>query len=160
MKKNCLYERGIGWVQYENEEVFLALRRERLKICARMRRQKRCGCPKEKQWRCDGVCEGCRFQRTVDVSLNTVLGDSEDLILENSFLVGANQENISVEKLYAETKLKRLDEIMPLARQIGILRLEGKSDREIALTLGIPRTTMYRMVERAKKILELEFQEN
>ena len=75
-------------------------------------------------------------------------------------MVGANQENISVEKLYAETKLKRLDEIMPLARQIGILRLEGKSDREIALTLGIPRTTMYRMLERAKKILELEFQEN
>ena len=89
MKKNCLYERGIGWVQYENEEVFLALRRERLKICARMRRQKRCGCPKEKQWRCDGVCEGCRFQRTVDVSLNTVLGDSEDLRQYRTITYGA-----------------------------------------------------------------------
>ena len=49
---------------------------------------------------------------------------------------------------------------MPQAREIGVLRMQGKSDREIAKILGIPRTSMYRMLERAKQILEEKFGEN
>jgi transposase len=48
---------------------------------------------------------------------------------------------------------------MPLARKIGLLRLEGKSDREIAKELGISRTSMYRMLDKAKAILQEEFEE-
>jgi DNA-directed RNA polymerase specialized sigma24 family protein len=55
--------------------------------------------------------------------------------------------------------LKRLDEVMPLAKKIGLLRLEGKSDREIAKELGISRTSMYRMLDKAKAILQEEFEE-
>lgn len=58
------------------------------------------------------------------------------------------------------TKLKRLNEIMPFARDIGLMRLKGMSDREIAERLGIARTTMYRMLEKAKRVLEGEFKEN
>lgn len=160
MRKQCLYERGLGWVYYDDEQIFIELRRERMRTCARMRRQKRCGCPKDKQWRCDGVCDGCRFQRLVDVSLNSAVGDSEDLMLEGSCFESVDQESMCVDKIYAEEKLKRLDEIMPFARDIGLMRLKGMSDREIAEHLGIARTTMYRMLEKAKKEIEGEFEEN
>ena len=160
MRKQRLYERGLGWVHYDDEQVFKGLRRERMRTCARMRRQKRCGCPKDKQWRCDGVCDGCRFQRLVDVSLNSAVGDSEDLMLEGSCFESVDQESMCVDKIYAEEKLKRLDEIMPFARDIGLMRLKGMSDREIAEHLGIARTTMYRMLEKAKRALEEEFKEN
>ena len=41
MKKSKyrLYERGLGWVQYD-EATYLELRRERRRTCMRMRRQK------------------------------------------------------------------------------------------------------------------------
>ena len=159
MRKNCLYERGLGWVHYDEEQVFRELRRERMRTCARMRRQKRCGCPKDKQWRCDGVCDGCRFQRSVDVSLTASVGDSEDLMLENSCFESVDQESMCVDKIYAQTKLKRLDEIMPQARDIGDLRIRGMSDREIAKRLGISRTSMYRLLAKAQTELLKEFEE-
>ena len=160
MRKQCLYERGLGWVHYDDEQVFMELRRERMRTCARMRRQKRCGCPKDKQWRCDGVCDGCRFQRLVDVSLNAAVGDSEDLMLGGSCFESVDQESMCVDKIYAEEKLKRLDEIMPFSRDIGLMRVKGMSDREIAERLGISRTRMYRMLEKAKKAIKGEFEGN
>jgi transposase len=48
---------------------------------------------------------------------------------------------------------------MPLARKIGVLRLQGKSDRQIVGMLGISRTTMYRMLDKAKAVLQEEFGE-
>ena len=49
---------------------------------------------------------------------------------------------------------------MPIARDIGLMRLKGMSDREIAQRLRISRTTMYRMLEKAKKAITEEFEEN
>lgn len=81
-------------------------------------------------------------------------------MLEGSCFESVNQESMCVDKIYAEEKLKRLDEIMPIARDIGLMRLKGMSDREIAQRLGISRTTMYRMLEKAKKAITEEFEEN
>ena len=158
MKKNCLYERGLGWVQYD-EETYVKLRKERLRTRMRMRRQDRCFCPGDERWRCDGICDGCPFKRELEVSLNMKIGGSEELTLEETLPNGNEYENECVEKMHCEDILKRLDEIMPLARQIGVLRLQGKSDREIAKELGISRTSMYRMLEKAQKILLSEFEE-
>ena len=70
MKKSKyrLYERGLGWVQYD-EATYLELRRERTRTCMRMRRQKRCLCSKKDQWRCDGFCDGCIYLKVLEVSL-------------------------------------------------------------------------------------------
>jgi translation elongation factor EF-G len=73
---------------------------------------------------------------------------------------GVDHEEACIQKLYCEDIMNRLDEIMPMAREIGMLRMQGKSDREIARSLGIDRMTMLRMLERAKAVLRQEFEEN
>ena len=159
MKKNCLYERSLGkWVQYD-EATYLALRRDRIGKRTRMCREKRCFQPIELLWQCDGMCEDCPHFRQAEVSWDTKVGGSEDLTLGEALPDGVDHEEVYVEKILAEDVMKRLDEIMPFARRIGLLRLEGKSDREIAKELGISRTSMYRMLDRAKAILQREFEE-
>ena len=158
MKKNCLYERGLGWVQYD-EETYVKIGRERLRTRMRMRRQNRCFCPGEERWRCDTICDGCPFQTEIEVSLSMRVGGSEDLTLGEALPDGVDYESTCIEKMQSEDILKRLDEIMPLARKIGVLRLQGKSDRQIATELGISRTSMYRMLDKAKAVLQAEFEE-
>ena len=156
MRKNCLYERSVGkWVQYD-EVMYLALRRERTKIRMHMERQKRCFCSREKLWQCDGICVGCPYQKETEVSWNVKVGGSDDLTLGESLPDGVDHEETCIQKIYCEDVLKKLDEIMPQAREIGLLRLQGRSDREIARILGIDRMTMLRMLERAKAVLKVE----
>ena len=156
MRKNCLYERSLGkWVQYD-EATYLELRRDRTRTCMRMRRQKRCLCPKQEQWRCDGFCDACTYLKDSEVSLSSGIKNSDDLTLGDVLTDGVDQESVCIEKTYCEEVLKRLDEIMPMAREIGMLRLQGKSDREIARELGIDRMTMIRMLARVKAVLQVE----
>ena len=160
MRKNCLYERTLGkWVQYD-EETCKALLRDRTRTRMRMLRHGKCFCPREKVWQCDGMCEGCPHQKTMEVSWNMKVGGSEDLTLGEALPDGVDHEEACIQKLYCEDIMNRLDEIMPMAREIGMLRMQGKSDREIARSLGIDRMTMLRMLERAKAVLRQEFEEN
>jgi DNA-directed RNA polymerase specialized sigma24 family protein len=159
MRKNCLYERSLGkWVQY-SESAYEELHCERERVRKQATREGRCVIPWKKIWFCDGQCDGCPYQRVDSISLNTSVGESGDLVLEDVLVDRQALESIYVEKMDYEGILKRLDEVMPLARKIGLLRLEGKSDREIAKELGISRTSMYRMLDKAKAILREEFEE-
>ena len=159
MRKNCLYERSLDkWVQYD-EATCKALLRDRTRTRMRMSRQGKCFCPREKVWQCDGMCEGCPHQKKVEVSWNMKVGGSQDLTLGEALPDGVDHEEAFIQKIYCEEIMSRLDEIMPMAREIGIMRLQGKSDREIARALGIDRMTMLRMLERAKAVLEQEFEE-
>ena len=158
MKKNCLYDRGLGWVQYE-EETYLELRRDRIRKRTRMCREKRCFQPIELLWQCDGMCEDCPHFRESEVSWDMKVGKSEELTLGEILPDGVDYEDACVKKMYCEDLMKRLDEIMPLARQVGVLRLQGKSDREIAAVLGMSRTSMFRKLDKAKAILKAEFDE-
>jgi DNA-directed RNA polymerase specialized sigma subunit len=94
--------------------------------------------------------------KELEVSFSGSVNGSEDLTLGDVLTDGIDQESVSVERIYCEEMLKRLDEILPLAREIGELRLQGKSDREIARILGVDRMTMLRMLERAKAVLKVE----
>jgi DNA-directed RNA polymerase specialized sigma24 family protein len=49
-----------------------------------------------------------------------------------------------------------LDELMPEARRIGELRLDGLSDSDIADIIGIPRTTFLSRLKKAKSKLHAE----
>ena len=155
MGKNCLYERGLGWVQYD-EETYMELRRERLRKCVRMRRQKRCLCAQKEQWRCDGTCEGCPYKKALETSFDCIIKGTDGLTFGDILTDEKDYESTYIKKMYCEDVLKKLDEIMPEARKIGMMRLEGKSDREIALALGINRMTMARMLARAKEALQVE----
>ena len=157
MRKNSLYERTLDkWVKYD-EATYLTLRRDRIRKRTRMCREKRCFQPIELLWQCDGMCEDCPHFKTSEVPWDTKVGVSEDLTLGEALPDGIDHEEACVEKIHAEDVMKRLDEIMPFARKVGELRLQGKSDREIAKLLGVPRTSIYRMLDKAKAVLVEEF---
>ena len=159
MRKNCLYERTLGkWVQYD-EATYIKLRKERLRFRMRMRRQDRCFCPGEERWKCDCMCDGCPYKKELEVSLDSEITGTEGLRLGDVLTDETDQESVCIEKMYYGEVLKRLDEIMPQARQIGVMRMEGKSDREIAQKLGMDRMTMVRMLARVKALLWEEFEE-
>ena len=48
---------------------------------------------------------------------------------------------------------------MPEARTIGLLRLQGKSEDEIAESLGMFRSNIYRKIQKVYLILSEEFEE-
>ena len=154
MKK--LYDREIGGYVLCDEETYIKIRRMRARVCIKQRRRRVCLCPRKLQWYCNGVCEGCRYKKDVEDSLSEGLPDADDLTFEDSIADGCDYEEINVGNIESKRRLCRLTEIMPQAREIGLLRLQGMSDRQISERLGIPRTTLYRMLDRVKAILEQE----
>lgn len=68
----------------------------------------------------------------------------------------ANLDGLVTDRIMFEQLLKRLDELMPEARRIGELRLDGLSDRDISDILGIPRTTFLSRLKKAKAQLHDE----
>ena len=158
MKEYKLYERGVGMVAYE-KETYEELLRIRQRTCARMRRQGRCVCARNNQWRCDGNCDGCPYEKTLEVSLQQKIAGAEELTLEDVLTDGVDYESVCVERYHGQAVLSRLDEIMPQARKIGELRMLGCSDREIAKELGVSRTTMYRLLAKAQARILEEFEE-
>lgn len=69
----------------------------------------------------------------------------------------ANLDCIVTDRIVFEQLLKRLDELMPEARQIGELRLDGRSDSDIADIIGVPRTTFLYRIKKAKAKLHDEY---
>ena len=69
----------------------------------------------------------------------------------------ANLDGFVTDRIVFEQLLKRLDELMPDARRIGELRLDGFSDSDIADIIGIPRTTFHSRLKKAKAQLHDEY---
>ena len=159
MKKYRLYERELGCMVEYDEETYETLRKMRETTCRKMRKKRLCVCSQKQQWRCNGFCDTCPYKKATDDSLNKKVGNSENLTEEDRLSDGCDYEEMSVGAILSSGILKRLDEIMPQAREIGALRLQGYSNREIAEMLRIPRTTMIRLLKKAKEILESEFGE-
>ncbi len=72
----------------------------------------------------------------------------------------ADVDSIVTDRIIFEQLLKRLDVLMPEARRIGELRLDGLSDSNIADILGIPRTTFLSRLKKAKAQLHDEYNDN
>lgn len=113
-----------------------------------------CSCPGSKWWLCNGDCAVCKYRTAGDsLSLNyeqELLGD----IREDE---SANLDSLVVDRIVFGQLLKRLDVLMPEARRIGELRLDGLSDNDIADALGIPRTTFRSRLKKAKAQLHDEY---
>ena len=92
----------------------------------------------------------------MEKSFNKEVKGTNGLTLGDVLTDSTDQEEACVEKIYYQDILKKLDEVMPEARKIGLMRLEGKSDRQIADELGINRMTMVRMLARIKAELKIE----
>lgn len=113
-----------------------------------------CSCPGNKWWLCSGDCSVCKY-RTAGDSLSLdyeqeILGD----IREDKT---ADLDGFVIDRIVFEQLLKRLDELMPEARRIGELRLDGLSDSDIVDILGVPRTTFLSRLKKAKAQLHDEY---
>lgn len=156
-----IYDRGTRqWyeVTYEQYKEF-----DRWRTAKRKREQyhHRCMCPRNKWWLCDGMCEDCEFRAAGDtLSLDYELQNEggESFTLLDTFADSSDSiEDIISDKAELEQLFALLDEVMPEARQIGELRLKGRTDTEIAEVLGIKRTTFRSRIEKAKQLLRPNF---
>lgn len=120
-----------------------------------------CMCPKSKLWQCDGDCLPCQYHAAGDThSLNYVYenqNSEEFSMLDKLADTSASIEDVVTDQIMLDMLFQRLAEIMPEARSIGKLRMEGLSDSEIADRIGVPRTTFLSRLKKAKEILQREY---
>ncbi|MHB1155087.1 MAG: RNA polymerase sigma factor [Eubacteriales bacterium] len=124
--------------------------------CTQKKAQKRgqCRCPKSKLWRCDGCCLDCSFYTSGNVwSLEYELELMGDIHEDPS----ADVESVVVDKIILQQLFKRLNELFPEACNIGELRMEGISDRDIADLVGIPRSTFRSRLEKVEELLRKKY---
>lgn len=104
-----------------------------------------CMCPKSKTWLCDGDCLVCEFRSAGDnLSLDYEIHDGEgnqkswldDLVDESPDAQSIMEDRELLEALY-----QKLEELDPDGQRICRLIMAGKSERDIASELGIPRNT-------------------
>ena len=129
---------------------------------ARKRAQKhrQCMCPKSKLWLCDGDCLICKFRAPGD-SLSLDLTFENEDGEEYSLLGKLADQSVSIDDVVTDQIMldiffQHLGEIMPEARRIGELRLEGLTDTEIADVIGIPRTTFLSRIKKAMEVIKRE----
>ena len=128
----------------------------------RQQYHKQCVGPQKKWLECDIDCQTCPFHRnevfSLDKPLETKNGNTVDLyetIADDSSLIA----DIVADKDKFGQLLRRLQEIMPEAIEIGKLRQQGLNDSDVAAQIGTPRTTFLSRLKKAKQILENEFSE-
>lgn len=131
----------------------------------RQRQQTRgmCVCPASKRLDCDMECATCPFCRAgAFLSLNKTVENEDGNEVEWGDLF--EDPSARFDDMYAEEEefrelLQRVSELMPEAIEIGSLRLQGLSDRQIESRLGVFRQTMEYRLKKLKKQMEKEFPE-
>ena len=128
----------------------------------KQQRHGRCVCPISKRLECDMDCFTCPFRRDGDfISLDNAIDDDGEIkthldnLADNSPLI----EDIITENEDFKDLLVRLNELMPQAVDIGMLRQNGVSNTAISSHIGIPRKTFTDRIKKVKVILEKEFPE-
>ncbi len=140
---------------------------EYMKYCCAFRKRQRlhgcCNCTKRMWWLCDTDCPNCEFQcegnETLSLEASSFVDEYgnecslEECTADQSELV----ENLFCDADELQHLLRRLEELMPEALQIGRLRESGMADAAIADKVGIKRTTINSRLKKVKEILSQEF---
>ena len=158
---NHIYDRQTGsWFDVTPEQ-FQEYDRWRTRIRKREQAHGHCVCPRSKWWLCDGMCQDCGYHAAGDtISLDTpfVNSDGDEITLADDFVDRDSLfDSIICDKAEMDMLFARLEELMPEARQIGLLRQKGLSDEEIARVIGINRTTFLYRLKKAKAKLLTEY---
>ena len=148
------------WVEV-TEAQYYAYYRDIWATRKRAQAHHRCMCPKSKHWMCDGDCLGCEFHAAGDtLSMDRTYknSDGDELsMLDKLADSAAGIEDVVADQILLDMLFRRLAEIMPEAKTIGLLRQDGMSDEAIAKLIGIPRTTFLSRLKKAKELLQREF---
>jgi DNA-directed RNA polymerase specialized sigma24 family protein len=147
------------WIEV-NEEQYHAYYRDIWAARKRAQKHRQCMCPKSKLWLCDGDCLICKFRApgdslSLDLKYKNENGDERSL-LDKLADQSASIEDVVTDQIMLDIFFQRLGEIMPEARRIGELRLEGLTDTEIANAIGIPRTTFLSRIKKAMEVIKRE----
>ena len=121
----------------------------------------RCMCPRNKWWLCDGMCDDCEYHAAGDL-LSLDMPTSNDDGDEVTLLDLLEDPSPSIvddicDKAELDQLFDRLNDLMPEAVQIGMLRQQGLSDEAIAKVIGIKRTTFLSRLKKAKKQLATDY---
>ncbi|WP_283673580.1 RNA polymerase sigma factor [Butyricicoccus sp. Marseille-Q5471] len=154
IKKHYIYDPATKQRIPVSDEVYNEFYRPIWNTFRKAHRHGCCSCPGSKWWLCGGDCAVCKYHTAGDsLSLDyerEVVGD----IREDE---STDIDSIVIDRIIFAQLLKRLDELMPEARRIGELRLDGLSDSDIADITGIPRTTFLSRLKKAKAKLHAEY---
>lgn len=154
LKEHFIYDPATKQRIPVSDEIYNEFYRPIWKTFRKAHRHGTCSCPGTRWWICTGDCATCKY-RTAGDSLSLeyeqeIMGD----IREDE---SANLDGFVTDRIVFELLLKRLDELMPDARRIGELRLDGFSDSNIANIIGVPRTTFLSRLKKAKAKLRNEY---
>ena len=147
------------WVEVTQEQ-YQAYYRSIWATRKRAQKHRQCMCPKSKLWLCDGDCLICKFRApgdslSLDLKYENENGDERSL-LDKLADQSASIEDIVTDQIMLDILFQHLGEIMPEARRIGELRLEGLTDTEIADVIGIPRTTFLSRIKKVAEVIKRE----
>lgn len=139
------------------KEVYYDYYRPIWRIQKQSQKYGQCMCPRSKLWRCDGCCIDCPYHAAGNVSS---LDYEQELTGDVHEDPNANVEAMVSDQMVLQQLFYRMDELFPEARRIVELRMEGKSDRDIADLIGIPRTTFRSRLDKIAARLREEFSDS
>lgn len=124
--------------------------------------RKLCVCPQRKHLECDMDCLTCSFYRqpcdSLDHSYMDESGEEHtiaEMIADPSPLIS----DILADSERLTELFNKLNQLMPEAIEIGLMRQQGLSDAKIAEILGIPRTTFLTHLKKVKELIKKDFSE-
>lgn len=120
---------------------------------------RRCVCPKEFIWKCDGDCDICEFRRDGDFcSLDKPAGDG--FALGDKLPDYKNWEEIVADVYLLQELFEKFRKLEPDADKILQLWQENPkiSDREIARQLGRKQRTFADQIKKIRNILKITAQ--
>ena len=149
------------WVPV-TEEVYKDFYKEIDAYRKKEQRHGRCSCPRSKWWLCDMNCSDCEFQRAGDrLSLDEEM-DNDNGNTSLADILPDNRADIEEALILAETydalyaELEKLD---PEGKRICQLIMDGKSERECASVLGLPRSTFKHRLDKLKAHLRSKLED-
>lgn len=158
MKRKLFYRELNCWVELD-EETYLEIRRERQRTYYKQHKNGQCFCRKKELWLCDGMCDTCKFNGNGDVIFSSLVSEEESLESLRCCSDNGLQACCLEEGMCHKAMLKRVSELMPSALEYGRLKLLGKTEEEIAMEMGVARMTLYRRIQKVKRIIQSEFSE-
>ena len=156
-----IYDNQEGAWHEVTEEQFKEINQYCNTIRKREQRRHRCCCPRERFWYCNGICTDCKYYISQnELSLDEERQqDGEGIITLHDIIAFDDpplDESVAEYDLLGQL-MERVYELMPEARDIGELRLQGLSDEAIADQIHIKRKTFTYRIEKVRKQLIEEF---
>ena len=160
-KQNHIYDKQTRtWFDVTPEQ-FQEYDRWRTRIRKREQAHGHCMCPRSKWWLCDGMCQDCEFHAagyTISLDAPVANDDGDEVSLGDTLMDPDSLfDSILCDKAEMDMLFARLEELMPEAMEIGLLRQKGLTDSAIADSIGVKRTTFLSRLKKAREQLASEF---